>query len=234
MIALLILEVFFGASTQMYTWTTREDGAIVTRDTVTGAESVLTLTGANAAELESIEARWGDLCRRIGDRHGLPDGWLQAMIFRESHKGDPRSRNPEKLPGPEDDGVGLMQITSSALKAGYSDKELEDPEINVEIGASYIASLVKRYGRDFPRISAAYNAGSVHAPFKGAENPWGMHCTPGHITAEVSALNYYVQRPLSESDRNAALAVLHDSFEQFARHDFERGMTEPPADGGIV
>ena len=233
MIALLvILEFLWGGNTQMYTWTTREDGVIVTRDAATGVESVLTLSGPNAELLEQIEARWGDLCRRKGAKYGLPDGWIQAGIFQESG-GNPHARNPETKIGQEDDGVGLGQITSADLKRGYTDEQLQDPEINVDIMARYMAQLVQRYGRDFPAIAAAYNAGSVHAPYKGFTNPWGMHCTPGHITAEVSALNYYLQRPLAESDRNTILALVHSTIEDFARHDFERGHTEPP-DPGIV
>lgn len=216
----------------MYTWTTREDGVIVTRDTVTRGESVLTLSGPNAELLEQIEARWGDLCRRIGGRYGLRDGWLQAFIFQESG-GNPNARNPERLPGPEDDGVGLGQITAADLKKGYTDEQLRDPEVNVEIMAHYMAKLVKTYGPDFPRISASYNAGSVHPPYRGFENPWGMHCWHGHITSEVSALNYYLQRPLPESDRNSILALVHSTFEDFSRHDFQRGRTDPP-DPGIV
>lgn len=211
----------------VYTWRTREDGVIVTTDTVTGVESVLTLSGPNAELMEKIEARWGDLCRRKAAPFGLHDGWCQSFIFQESG-GDEHARNRERLPGIEDDGVGLGQITAADLKKGFSDQQLQDPETNVGIMVHYMAALVHRYGPDFPKISAAYNAGSVRPPARGFANPWGMHCTAGHITAEVSALNYYLMRPLSESDRQAVLAVVHNTLWDFALHDLERGRTEPP------
>lgn len=229
MFALLVVvvELFSaGGPMKLYKWRTREDGAIVVQEAGDATDRVLTLSGPNAEGMEHVEARWGDLCRILGAKHGLPDGWLQAMIWRESG-GNPKARNPERKPGSEDDGVGLGQITSAALKGGHSDAELEDPVVNVDIMAGYIAALAKRYGWDFPKVAAAYNAGSVHAPYKGFENPWNMHCSPGHITAEVSALNYFKLRPLSESDRAAVIALVHSTMDDFARHDFERSATEP-------
>jgi len=94
--------------------------------------------------------------------------------------------------------------------------------------AKYMAELVKRYGADFPKISAAYNAGSVRAPLRGFENPWGMMSTAGHVTAEVSALNYFLLRPLSAEDRANVLAIVFTTLDDFARHDFERGEDAPP------
>lgn len=215
-----------------YTWRTREDGVVVVRDG-DGPEQVLTLSGPNAEGLERVESHWGDLCRRIGEKYGLPDGWLQAMIWRESG-GNPKARNPETSASREDDGVGLMQITDTSIKAGHSDVELEDPEVNVELGAAFIASLIRRYGRDFPRVSAAYNAGSVHPPYRGFENPWNMHCSAGHITAEVSALNYHILRGVvTEPERAQLLALVFATSDDLARHDFERGGTEPPESGVV-
>jgi len=227
-LTLLVVVALAKGATDMYTWTTRADGVVVVRD-AGGAEQIITLAGPNAAGMDHVEARWGDLCRRIGERHGIPDGWLQAMIWRESG-GDPKARNPERLPGPEDDGIGLMQITSKALKAGHSDVELEDPALNIEIGASYVGSLIKRYGDDFPSVAAAYNAGSVRKPLPGFENPWGMHSSPGHITAEVSALNYYITRALflTDVERARVLSLVLATDDEILRHDLERGETEPP------
>jgi hypothetical protein len=219
---------FFERYIMGYTWRTREDGIIVVYDDGDLAMAkILTLSGPNAEGMEHVEARWGELCRRIGGRHGIRDGWIQAMIWRESG-GNPQARNPETKPGNEDDGVGLLQITSGGLKAGHSDAELQDPETNIEIGAAFIASLVKRYGDDFPKVSAAFNAGSVRAPLRGFENPWGMMQTSGHVTAEVCALNYYLQRSVSDADRASTLALVYATTQDILQHDFERGETEPP------
>lgn len=209
-----------------YSWRTREDGVVVTRDG-NGDEFILTLTGEEARVMDRVIERWGELSERVGQRHGIPGAWVRAMIKRESN-GDEHARNPERLIGREDDGVGLLQITSGALKAGHTDAELEDPEINLEIGVGYMAALVKRYGHDFPKISAAFNSGSVHPPYRGFENPWGMHAWYGHITEEVSALNYDILRPLSDADRATFTSLEFKTVTDYLQHDFERAEDAPP------
>lgn len=186
----------------MYTWRTCRDGRIVVRDGDGPAFVPSFAPGSpDALEVERVEARWGEHCRRFGGRYGLRDGCLQAHIKRESG-GDPKARNPERQPGVEDDGVGLLQITNAALKAGYTDRELEDPDVNLEIGAAYLASLVRRYGYDFPKLAAAFNAGGVYAPRPGEVTRWGMHATPGHVDEEVRAYNYFLERGMSAEDKD--------------------------------
>jgi hypothetical protein len=131
--------------------------------------------------------------------------WLIAMAYQESGFNE-RAVNPEVKVGPEDDGVGLFQITHPSLKGrklvngrwegGYTDEQLKDPQLNTTIAARYILDLTKRYGNNFPKISAAFNAGSVRPSDK---NPWGMHCTGNHITYEVAALNYTILRGVEEA-----------------------------------
>ncbi len=224
----------------MYTWRTAPDGRIVVSDGG-GPEFIPSYHpgSPDASLVERVEARWGDLCRRIAGRHGLADGWTQSHIKRES-KGDPRARNPEKKPGVEDDGVGLLQITNPALKAAYTDEQLQDPEINLEIGCGFLASLVRRYGPNFPRICAAFNAGGIYPPHPGEVTRWGMHAAPGHIDEEVRSLNYYLERGMSEAERVAPLQLSDaERAEILARvleaerlgldEDHDRpGGTEPP------
>jgi len=140
-------------------------------------------------QIDAVEEKWGDLCREIGAKHLLPDGWLQAMIWRESG-GNPRARNREKPEDPTDDGIGLMQITSKSLKGNRTEEELFDPRTNIEIGARYVSWLAALPGikGDFPKIAAAFNAGSVVPTHR---NRWGMIMTEGHVDAEVQALNYW-------------------------------------------
>lgn len=141
----------------------------------------------------------------VSTKWGLRVEWIRSMVFQESG-GNPYARNPEKLPGPEDDGVGLLQITNLGLKAGYTDAQLEDPETNLNIGCRYIVrSLMARYGDNFPKISASFNAGSVHPPLKGYENEWNMHCTRGHIDSEVAALNWQILDVMDAAQKAYAL-----------------------------
>jgi hypothetical protein len=186
----------------LWGWRKREDGFWVVWDLPDGPERVMMVTAEMAKGVDYVERTWGELDRRIGAEFGLPDGWLQAHEWRESG-GNPKARNPEGTPDPGNDGIGLFQITHPSLKGrhknadgiwlgGYSDLELQDPERNTRIAARYMRDLIKTYGFDFPRVSAAFNAGSVHPPLHGAENPWNMHQTSGHVTSEVSAYNYWL------------------------------------------
>jgi hypothetical protein len=177
----------------MYRWRTRADGVVLVQMTPGDVEKPLLLapelvegTGRIAGMLSVIE-RWEPLATKVADTFGLPVGWILAMIWRESG-GNPRAFRKEPNGWT---GIGLLQLTHPGVKAGLTDAALYDPETNLLSGARHILRLVARYGWDFPMVSAAYNAGSVRA---STENPWGMVQTGGHVSAEVSALNYYLLR----------------------------------------
>ncbi len=121
-----------------------EDGMFVVWDLPNGQEAVPLLDASQWNQIKMVEYKWGDLCREIGAKHQLPDGWLQAMIWRESG-GDEHARNREGTPeDPKDDGIGLMQITNRALKGTRTDVELFVPRTNIEIGAGFISWLASR------------------------------------------------------------------------------------------
>src|SRR5258706_8842282 len=182
-------------------WRKREeDSLIVTWDLPNGAEEVPMLRAEERNKIRSIEEKWGPLCREIGEKHQLPDGWCQSMIKRESdgfaratrieRRGDgtPIISNGRPLIG-----IGLLQITDNGLKGKHTDEELYDPRLNLELGCgdiSYLASRPDTRGRDgkpdFACIAAAFNAGGVH---DSSANRWGMRCTGDHVDYEVRALN---------------------------------------------
>ncbi len=195
-----------GEPTPTIGWRRRdEDGMFVVWDLPSGPEAVPMLEAAQWKAVGEVERKWGDLCREIGGRHQLPDGWLQAMIWRESG-GNPNARNPEGTADPANDGIGLLQITSKALKGGRTDVELFSPRTNIEIGARYISWLASLPGikGDFPRIAAAFNAGSVQ-PSK--QNRWGMVSTGSHVDQEVRALNTWIYLKLEGEKFFAAQAL---------------------------
>jgi len=195
-----------------------EDGMIVTWDLPNGAEHVPMLATELREGLDRVEQQWGELCRDVAIRHEIPEGWLQSMIWRESG-GNPKALRHETdkegkqivVKGRPLTGVGLMQITSNALKKAWTDAELMGPKLNVEIGATYVANLASRVetqgadGKpDFARIAAAFNAGSVRP---STMNEWGMVMTRGHVSAEVAAYNYWLSTRMAEEQKVAALAM---------------------------
>lgn len=136
---------------------------------------------------DASHQRWGDMCDSAADKYGIPRGWLDAMVWRESG-GNPRAfrREPNGQTG-----VGLLQITNPGLKGRLTDAQLFGPSTNIDVGARYVAFLREKYGDDFPRVAAAYNAGSARPD---ASNGWNLHQTAGHVSSEVSFLNYYIHR----------------------------------------
>jgi soluble lytic murein transglycosylase-like protein len=226
-----------------YTWRTREDGMILIQDLPGAAERAPILAASEARIMDRVEEQWGPLCRQVGEAYGLPDGWIQATIYQESGgKADARNKEGTSL-DPTDDGIGLMQITHPSLKGrrrisvdgstkwvgGKTDAELFVPGTNLTIGAKYLSEQFKRYGNDFPRVAAAFNAGSARPPGdKDHENPWWLHSTGSHVSNEVAALNYWISKYSHRTKELEAPALI--SLVDMAREadDAARRPTDPP------
>jgi hypothetical protein len=170
-----------------------------------GTEFAPMLAAAQKPVMASVIERWGPTIKPIAERFDLPWLWLAAFVYQES-AGNPRALRHESNGWT---GVGLTQITHPSLKAGHTDEELFDPVLNLTIGARYLSNLQKAHGPDFPRLSAAFNAGSIRP---SNDNPWGMVMTGAHVSCEVAALNWAVleQQPkdLDAGERASVLATV--------------------------
>lgn len=173
-------------------------------------DSILVLPEPLATQAIAVWNKWRDACIVWGLQHNNIDpAQVAAMIWRES-AGNPNAFRQEPNGWT---GVGLLQITHPSLKAGKSDDELRNPSVNLEIGCRHIASLTRQYG-DFPRVSAAFNAGS---PRGRAGDPWNLFCTGNHVDAEVRCLNTIHMRERSDTEALARRAVaLQFDLAQFA------------------
>lgn len=209
-----------------YRWRMTQEGLVVVIEPPAYvSERVPVLDFAGTLKMAAIERDWGALCREKGKDYDIPDGWLQAMIYRESG-GDQSARRVE--PNGQV-GVGLLQITNPSLKGGRSDAEVFIPAINLKIGASYISTLIGRYGKDFPKVAAAFNHGHVE---ESDLNPWGMVSTGNHISIEVAALNTWTTARAHELGLIVArtffdLTEVSREADDAARHDTEPA---PPPD----
>ncbi len=102
--------------------------------------------------------RWGprnitaydDIIRDHAVDHGLPAALVKAVIAAESNF-DPRARSPKGA-------QGLMQLMpQTAAYLGVHDAY--SVEQNVRGGSRYLAEMLDRFGGDWKRALAAYNAG---------------------------------------------------------------------------
>lgn len=231
-----------------YTWRTHSSGALIVRDGA-GPEFLPIVTGSEAECVEAGIARFGELFRVEADTAGIFWLHLVAMAYQESRY-NPRAFRQERhndgtaivVDGRPLTGCGIFQITSNGLKGNHSDEQLFDAPLNTRLAATYIRDFCKQFKltrADFPEIAATFNAGSPHAPYKGFENPWNLHCTKGHIDGEVRALNYAATRGMTVEEKaemfrpDAVVATLIPltpiarDADDAARHDTE---PSPPPD----
>ncbi len=120
------------------------------------------------AGLEERRAKLLPLFRAAAHKHGVPLAWLLALAHRES-----AFRNTRSKSGAGDDrrggAWGPLQMTSAtAADLGYRAQAtleergtaiLADPGIGIDLGARYVARLIKRFGQDLAKVAAGYNAG---------------------------------------------------------------------------
>lgn len=91
---------------------------------------------------------------RAADRHGLDTGLAFRLVERES-----RFRVNALGDAGE---IGLTQIkpsTAEQLRPGITVEQLYQPDVNLELGFTYLAQLRKRYHGNMWRAAMAYNAG---------------------------------------------------------------------------
>jgi soluble lytic murein transglycosylase len=96
--------------------------------------------------------------RALEAEHHLPAGIVYAVMRQESAF-DPVVVSPAAA-------VGLMQLIPSTAKAAaaelalpFDEADLTRPDVNLRLGAYYIAKLLKMFGGNVALAAAAYNAG---------------------------------------------------------------------------
>lgn len=130
----------------------------------------------------SVVRRWGPAIAREAKRSGVPWYWIAGTIWAESN-GNPRAVSPVGA-------VGLMQLYSAGARAGYSAREVFEPNLNIRLGARLLGRLAKD-GAGLHEVSSMYNAGSAKGggARKDARSRWGVFAQPGHIDRVVAASN---------------------------------------------
>ncbi len=120
-------------------------------------------TAANSSQFDNIELRfplaYAENVNFNASKFGIPNEWVFATIRQESAYGVEAESSVGAL--------GLMQIMPYTGKVlarennlkRFSDDDLLDPNINIELGTYYLASLRKQYQGNMLLASAAYNAG---------------------------------------------------------------------------
>jgi soluble lytic murein transglycosylase-like protein len=99
-------------------------------------------------------AFWGEV-QEAARRHRI-DPYLLLAVMREESRFDPQAVSVARA-------VGVMQIlpaTAEAVRGRRVDmQQLMDPAVNIDLGAGYLAAMMRRFGGDLVLALAAYNAG---------------------------------------------------------------------------
>lgn len=116
-------------------------------------------------------ARWVPLLKSKGKKYSVPWRWMAAIMGVESDYGRTASvayglEHPgDVVRSKSSDGksTGLMQVTAETATwmAGrkVSLSELNNPDLNVEMAAKYLAYLIGKFKTDRDSIFRAYNGG---------------------------------------------------------------------------
>ncbi len=139
-------------------------------------------TVGQPATVRRIWRDFGHLIASSCARNGVPLELAVATIATES-------RGKVQAVLVEGDGrrsVGLMQTltgtASEAMGREVSARELLDPATSIEAGTRYLAHQRRVKGYQPPLATAAYNAGGLHPPREGDDNPWRLRSTGDHIS----------------------------------------------------
>jgi soluble lytic murein transglycosylase len=124
--------------------------------------------GAWLLRAPSAAERWAWECvyprpfssgvRALEEEHALPHGLVHAVMRQESGF-DPAIVSPASA-------VGLMQLMPATarqaaleLSLPFDEGDLTRPDLNLRLGAFYIAKLLRMFQGDVALAAAAYNAG---------------------------------------------------------------------------
>lgn len=118
--------------------------------------------------------QWARLIALKALKHAVPASWIAAIMALETggRPGLCARRSDGTCNTAE--GIGLMAMlrsTASSL-AGRDisiDELLGDFDLQIDLGAQYIANARERFGDDFVHVALGYNAGSIRC---GAGNTW--------------------------------------------------------------
>lgn len=94
---------------------------------------------------------YGAEIEATADRHGL-DGLLLAALVEVESRFLPDVISPVGA-------VGLTQVMPSTARWMGAGDDLTDPDLNLDVGAAYLARMLERFEGDIPLALAAYNAG---------------------------------------------------------------------------
>jgi soluble lytic murein transglycosylase len=136
------------------------------------------------------------------------DPFLIEAVMRQESRFDPQARSPA-------DAYGLMQLlpqTATRLAGNgrpVVPTTLVEPDINIDLGARYLNTLLDRYAGNVLKVLAAYNGG------EGAVDKWVRRFGDRDLDEFVESISYretrqYVKRVMTNYRAYRRLYVEQD------------------------
>ena len=123
---------------------------------------------AKLSFLDQLNSEQLEYARIVGQKAkemGVPPALAIAIAYHES------GLNPNVKRGAAGE-YGIMQVMPNTGKGmGYSNKDLADPEKNIEAGLKYLKQNLDAFGGDQKLATIGYNAGTDSPFFSGGELP---------------------------------------------------------------
>ncbi|MEN8164304.1 MAG: M56 family metallopeptidase [Acidobacteriota bacterium] len=160
--------------------------------------SIVTVMGDNdplPSWLPQDVSRWAPLLEAASKSHDLPPALLGLMTLVESG-GDPEARSTRGA-------TGLLQVMpatgrSIAEERGLGEVDLSDPEVNLDLGAWYLARQLETFDGDLQLALAAYNGGPERA------RRWSENSEP--LSAETTAYVALLTKMWHEREADESMA----------------------------
>lgn len=158
--------------------------------------SIVTIVGSDdplPTWLPQDVSRWAPMIEETSEKHDLPPALLGIMTLVESG-GDPEALSPRGA-------TGLLQIMPAtgrriAEQRGLGAVNLNDPQVNLDFGAWYLARQLETFDGNLELALAAYNGGPDRA------RRWSENSEPlsSETTAYVALLTQmWDEREASQS-----------------------------------
>lgn len=140
--------------------------------------SVYTPAKVSSGETSSVPTSYEDLISSAGQKYGVPEALIKAVIDIES------SFNPRAVSSAG--AKGLMQLMDGTARGlGVSDSF--DPLQNIEGGTKYLSYQLQRFGGEVAMALAAYNAGPSRVLRLGVSNDAELLAKSEWLPAETQA-----------------------------------------------
>jgi hypothetical protein len=183
--------------------TLQDDGRVLINGNYVAKAEYLSAVGAYSGEPASPRgvAQYADLIWKYSNQYGVPAALMAGIMAQESH-GQLNAMNY----GDNPHGAGLMQVTMTAAKQGYTDYDIaHDAEVAIMLGISWFHQTCwLPHSGNYVAAVASYNAGNVHCGTLSGHTPneWNLKTYGDYVTPVLEFQNGFIDSGTFDPQNN--------------------------------